>query len=68
METWLRERGKKDGVEPDLVALEHNRSCVKHDLQKMRSEKKDIYFKQLEHTKIIETEGIASKILSWRGG
>lgn len=45
METWLRERGKKDGVEADLVALEHHRSCAKHDLQKMRGEKKDIYFK-----------------------
>lgn len=33
---------------------------MKHDLEKMRSEKKDIYFKQLEHTKIME--GLASEI------
>ena len=51
-----------------LVALELNRNCVKHDLEKMRSEKKDIYFKQLEHTKIIEIGSLACKILSWGVG
>lgn len=40
---------------------------MKHDLEKTRSEK-NIYFKQLEHTKIIEIKDIASKILHWERG
>jgi len=41
---------------------------VKHDLERMRSEMKEIYFKKLEQTKIIEMKEIASKILSWGVG